>query len=161
MTLFLIRRFLQGAVIIAVMSLIVFVGIYAVGNPVDILINPDATPQIKQQAIAKLGLDKPLVEQYGYFVLRALQGDLGNSFIYDVPALQLILAAMPATLELAICSVIIALVLGIPLGMYAGYWPDSVAARVIMTGSILGFSLPSFWVGAAWAWAIAASCSAT
>lgn len=147
MTLFLIRRFLQGAVIILVMSVIVFVGVYAIGNPVEILINPDATPEIKQRAIEKLGLDKPIYEQYGYFVVRAIQGDLGNSFIYDEPALQLILAAMPATLELAICSLIIALFIGIPLGMIAGYWPDGWGSSIIMTGSILGFSLPSFWVG--------------
>ena len=147
MTLFLIRRLLQGAVIVFAMSLIVFLGVYAIGNPVEILINPDATPEIKQQAIEKLGLDKPVYEQYGYFVVRALQGDLGNSFIYDEPALQLILAAMPATLELAIASLVLAMAFGIPLGMVAGYWPDAWFSRLIMTGSILGFSLPSFWVG--------------
>lgn len=147
MTLFLIRRLLQGCIIIAVMSIIVFAGVYAIGNPVEILINPDATPEIKEQAIRKLGLDKPFIEQYGYFVLRAFQGDLGNSFIYDEPALKLILQAMPATIELALSSMVIALLFGIPLGMCAGYWPDSVGAKVIMTGSILGFSLPSFWVG--------------
>lgn len=147
MTLFLVRRMLQGILIVFAMSVIVFLGVYAIGNPVDILINPDATPEIKQQAIAKLGLDKPVWQQYGYFVIRALQGDLGNSFIYDEPALQLIAQAMPATLELAICSLILALIIGIPLGMAAGYWPDSIGSNVIMTGSILGFSLPSFWVG--------------
>lgn len=147
MTLFLLRRLLQGAIVVLVMSLIVFLGVYAVGNPVDILINPDATPEIKQQAIERLGLDQPFLEQYGTFVVRALQGDLGNSFIYDEPALRLILQAMPATLELALASMLIALVVGIPLGMIAGYWPDGAAANVIMTGSILGFSLPTFWVG--------------
>lgn len=147
MTLFLVRRLLQGTLIIFVMSLIVFMGVYAIGNPVEILINPDATPEIKQQAIEKLGLDKPVYEQYFYFVVNALQGDLGNSFIYDEPALQLILQAMPATLELAISSLVLAMVFGIPLGMVAGYWPDAWFSKLIMTGSILGFSLPSFWVG--------------
>jgi len=147
LTLFLIRRLLQGCTIVALMSIIVFAGVYAIGNPVEILINPDATPEIKEQAIKKLGLDKPFIEQYGYFVLRALQGDLGNSFIYDVPALQLILQVMPATIELALSSMVLALLLGIPLGLCAGYWPDSIGAKIIMTGSIFGFSLPSFWVG--------------
>jgi len=146
-TLFLVRRILQGSVIVFAMSIIVFMGVYAIGNPVEILINPDATPDIKQQAIEKLGLDKPVWEQYGYFLWNALRGDLGNSFIYDEPALQLILQAMPATLELAVASLVLALVFGIPLGMIAGYWPDSVGSKAIMTGSILGFSLPSFWVG--------------
>ncbi|MEM8729744.1 MAG: ABC transporter permease [Pseudomonadota bacterium] len=147
MTLFLVRRMMQGLVIILAMSLIVFLGVYAIGNPVEILINPDATPEIKQQAIEKLGLDKPVFEQYGYFILRALQGDLGNSFIYDEPALKLILEAMPATLELAISSLVLAMVFGIPLGMVAGYWPDAWFSKLIMSASILGFSLPSFWVG--------------
>lgn len=147
MTLFLVQRLLQGVVIIFVMSLIVFMGVYAIGNPVEILINPDATPEIKQQAIEKLGLDKPFHEQYGYFLIRALQGDLGNSFIYDEPALKLILAAMPATLELAISSLVLAMVFGIPLGMVAGYWPEAWFSKLILSASILGFSLPSFWVG--------------
>jgi peptide/nickel transport system permease protein len=147
LTLFLVRRLIQGTIIIIAMSVIVFLGVYAIGNPVEILINPDATPEIKQRAIEKLGLDKPVIEQYGYFVLRALQGDLGNSFIYDEPALKLILAAMPATLELALSSLVLAIIFGIPLGMIAGYWSDGWASNVIMTGSILGFSLPSFWVG--------------
>ena len=147
MTLFLVRRLMQGGLTIFVMSVIVFVGVYAIGNPVEILINPDATPEIKRQAIEKLGLDKPILEQYGVFVWQALQGDLGNSFIYDEPALTLILQAMPATLELALSSMVLAMVLGIPLGMIAGYWPDSTASNVIMTGSIFGFSLPTFWVG--------------
>lgn len=147
MTLFLVRRIMQGTIIIIAMSIIVFLGVYAIGNPVEILINPDATPEIKQRAIEKLGLDKHVIEQYGYFVVRALQGDLGNSFIYDEPALKLILEAMPATLELALSALVLALIFGIPLGMIAGYWPDSWGSNVIMTGSILGFSLPSFWVG--------------
>lgn len=147
MTHFLLRRLFQGVIVIFVMSLIVFMGVYAIGNPVEILINPDATPEIKARAIERLGLDKPLIEQYGHFLWGAVRGDLGNSFIYDVPALQLILKAMPATLELAMSSMVIALVLGIPLGMYAGYYPDSRASHIIMTGSILGFSLPTFWVG--------------
>ncbi|MEM9429064.1 MAG: ABC transporter permease [Pseudomonadota bacterium] len=147
MTLFLVRRLLQGCVVIVAMSVLVFLGVYAIGNPVEILINPDATPEIKQAAIEKLGLDRPVWEQYGVFVWQALQGDLGNSFIYDEPALKLIAQAMPATLELAVTSLVLALIMGIPLGMVAGYWPDSWASNLIMTGSILGFSLPSFWVG--------------
>lgn len=147
MNVFLIRRLFQGALVVFIMSLVVFFGVYAVGNPVEILINPDATPEIKQQAIEKLGLDKPILQQYGHFLLGALKGDLGNSFIYDEPALQLILSAMPATLELAICSLLLALAIGIPLGMLAGYWPNSLGSKVIMTASIFGFSLPSFWVG--------------
>jgi peptide/nickel transport system permease protein len=76
-----------------------------------------------------------------------LRGDFGNSFIYNEPALRLILQRLPTTLELAFTAILMAVVVGIPLGMWAGLKPDSIAGRTIMAGSILGFSLPSFWVG--------------
>jgi peptide/nickel transport system permease protein len=129
------------------MSLLVFVGVYAIGNPVDILINPNADQEDIERAIKGLGLDKPLWEQYLVFLKQALLGDLGKSFVFNVPALQLILERMPATLELAVSAMLIAIVLGIPLGLWAGLKPESVAGKTIMTGSILGFSLPTFWVG--------------
>lgn len=147
MTLFIFRRVLQGAFVIVLMSLVVFVGIYAIGNPIDILINPDAPPQIRQDTIERLGLDQPLPVQYLRFVQGALQGDLGNSYVYNVPAFSLILAALPATLELAFAGLFIALALGVPLGIWAGYRPDHWTSRLIMGLSILGFSLPTFWVG--------------
>jgi len=125
----------------------VFVGVYAIGNPVDILINPQADQEDIERAIKGLGLDKPLWEQYLVFLRQALAGDLGKSFAYNVPAIQLIVERMPATLELASAAMLIAIVLGLPLGLWAGLKPGSVAGRTIMTGSILGFSLPTFWVG--------------
>jgi peptide/nickel transport system permease protein len=78
---------------------------------------------------------------------RALQGDLGRSFVYSEPALTLILQKMPATLELAFGAMFISILVGLPLGLYAGLKPDSAGAKAIMAGSILGFSLPTFWVG--------------
>ena len=147
MTVFLIRRILQSIVVLFIMSVLVFVGVYAIGNPVDILINPEATPEEFERAIKALGLDKPMWEQYWIFLVKALHGDLGNSFVFNEPALKLILTRMPATLELAFGAMIIAVTIGIPLGMYAGLRPDALFSRIIMTGSILGFSLPTFWVG--------------
>jgi peptide/nickel transport system permease protein len=147
MTLFIFRRVLQGMLVIFLMSLVVFVGIYQIGNPVDILINPEAPPHIRQQTIERLGLDQPLPTQYIRFALGALQGDLGDSYVYNVPAFQLIAAALPATLELAFAGLFLALVMGIPLGMWAGYRPDHWSSKLIMGLSILGFSLPTFWVG--------------
>jgi peptide/nickel transport system permease protein len=144
---YVIRRLLQSVVVLFAMSLLVFAGVYAIGNPVDILINPQADQEDIERAIKGLGLDKPLWEQYLVFVRQALAGDLGKSFAFNVPAIQLILERMPATLELASAAMLIAIVLGLPLGLWAGLKPDSVAGRTIMTGSILGFSLPTFWVG--------------
>jgi peptide/nickel transport system permease protein len=146
-TVYLLRRLLQAAIVVLAMSLIVFIGVYAIGDPVEILISPDADQFEKERAIAALGLDKPLWEQYLVFLGRALQGDLGRSFVYNEPALQLILNRMPATLELAIAALVFALLVGLPLGMYAGLRPHSTGAKAIMAGSILGFSLPTFWVG--------------
>jgi peptide/nickel transport system permease protein len=133
--------------VLFVMSLLVFFGVYAIGNPVDILVNPNADQQDIARAIAELGLDQPLYLQYWHFLSGALSGDLGVSFSTGIPALELIFQRMPATLELAAASMVIAILFGIPLGLYAGLRPESKLARGIMAGSILGFSLPTFWVG--------------
>src|ERR671938_351182 len=131
MLVYLIRRLGQSLLVVAVMATLVFVAMYAVGDPVDILASPDAD-QAERDAIARrLGLDRPLWEQFGLFAWRALHGDLGRSFVYNVPAVDVILQRLPATLELAL----------------AGLKPQSWVGRTIMSGSILGFSLPNFWIG--------------
>ena len=147
MLVFIIRRGLQSVAVLFAMSLLVFVGVYAVGNPIDILINPQADQQDRERAIQALGLDKPLWAQYLSFLNGAVHGDLGRSFVHSTSALGLILERMPATLELALAAMLIAIVLGIPLGLWAGLRPNGFAGRTIMAGSILGFSLPTFWVG--------------
>jgi peptide/nickel transport system permease protein len=144
---FTIRRLGQSVFVLAVMALIVFLGVYAIGNPIDLLVNPQADDAERARATAALGLDKPLLEQFAVFVTRAASGDLGRSFVYNVPAVQLILDKLPATLELAAAAMVIAIAIGIPLGLLAGLRPHSFAGRAIMAGSILGFSLPTFWVG--------------
>jgi peptide/nickel transport system permease protein len=144
---FFIRRVIQSLIVVLVMSLVVFVGVHVVGDPVHILISDDMTQAEIEAFIQKLGLDRPVHEQYFHFLANALRGDLGNSFVYGEPALKLILQRMPATLELAFAAFLLAIVFGIPLGMYAGLKPESPASRAIMAGSILGFSLPTFWVG--------------
>ena len=130
-----------------VMSILVFVGVNLVGDPVDMLVNPEADQQEIERVIKDLGLDRPVTEQYWYFLINAFQGDLGRSFIFGEPALKLIVQRMPATIELALFSLFIAIVFGIPLGMYAGLKPNTRISRTIMASSILGFSMPTFWVG--------------
>ena len=147
MLVFLLRRLMQSGAVLLAMSLLVFVGVYAVGNPVDILVNPEADRAEMDRAVAALGLDKPLWTQYAIFVKQALAGDFGNSFVHGTSATQLILQRMPATLELAVAALLIAVALGIPLGLWAGLRPESRSGRTIMGLSILGFSLPTFWVG--------------
>ena len=147
MTVFIIRRFLQALLVVFIMSMIVFLGVSVVGDPLDSLVSPEATPEEVAQIRIAFGLDKPIYIQYFYFVGGVLEGDFGKSFIFGEPALKLILHHMPATIELALVSLIMAIVLGIPLGLYAGLFPERRSSRVIMAGSILGFSLPTFWVG--------------
>jgi len=146
-TAFILRRLAQSLLVLFVTSMLVFGGLYVVGDPVEILVHPEADQIEKDRARVALGLDKPLPEQYFIFLKGALTGNLGNSFVYARPALEVILERMPATMELAVLAMLISVLLGIPLGLYAGLRPNSPFSRLIMTSSIVGFSLPTFWVG--------------
>ncbi len=147
MLVYLIRRLLQSAAVLFVMSLLVFVGVFAIGDPVEILINPEADQAEIERVRTSLGLHLPLWRQYLVFLRNAVGGDLGHSFAFSVPAIQLIFERMPATLELAFAATFMGVLLGVPLGMVAGLKPESTIGKSIMAGSILGFSLPTFWVG--------------
>lgn len=147
MIVYLIRRFGQSLLAIAAMAVLVFLGVYAIGNPVDVLINPEATQAEVIATTERLGLDKPLYEQFGIFVVNMFQGDLGTSFVFGRPAVDVILDRLPATMELAMTALILSVGIGVPLGVWAGLRPESIAGRTIMGGSILGFSLPNFWQG--------------
>lgn len=140
-------RLLQAGFVVLAMTVIVFIGISVVGDPVETLVSQDADQAERLRTIAAFGLDRPLWSQYLAFLNGAAHGDLGRSFVYNEPALKIILQRMPATLELAFAAMILAILIGIPLGLYAGVKPQSPLAKALMTGSILGFSLPGFWVG--------------
>jgi peptide/nickel transport system permease protein len=142
-----VRRVLQTLLVVLVMSALVFVGLYLIGDPVNMLASPEATQAERELIRQSLGLNLPLWQQYFIFLSKAVHLNFGNSFLTGEPAMHLILQRMPATLELATVAMLISLLLGIPLGIYAGLRPDSVGARSVMGGSVLGFSLPNFWVG--------------
>ncbi|AQZ50962.1 ABC transporter permease [Martelella mediterranea] len=144
---FLIRRLLQAIVVVFAMSLIVFLGVYAIGNPIDVLIDPGATQAIRQQLIEQYGLDQPLWQQYLTFLGNVAHGDLGKSMVYNISVTSLVFSRLPATVELVAVAVFLATAIGIPAGLYAGYRPKSLAARAIMALSVLGFSVPTFWIG--------------
>ncbi|MCZ8102682.1 MAG: ABC transporter permease [Alsobacter sp.] len=147
MLVYFIRRLGQAVLVVAVMATIVFVSIFMIGNPVDVLANPNADQKEMAEIAARLGLDKPLWEQFALFVWNGLHGDLGRSFVFNEPALKLIIQRMPATMELALLALVFSIAIGIPLGVIAGLYPDNIVGRSIMGGSILGFSLPNFWIG--------------
>jgi len=144
---FFIQRVLQALLVMVAMSVIVFIGVYAIGNPVDVMIDPAADQATREALIHRYGFDKSLLQQYFIFAGNLLHGDLGESFIYRLPVTGLILSRFPATFELTVLAMLIASVVGIPLGLWAGYRPDSLASRCIMGLSVLGFSVPTFWVG--------------
>jgi peptide/nickel transport system permease protein len=127
---------MQSIIVVAVMSLIVFVGVNIVGDPVDMLINPEADQAEIARVIRDLGLDRPVHEQYLYFIKNAFQGDLGKSFVFGVSALKLIVQRIPATFELALSALLMAVIIGVPLGVYAGMRPNAISSRTIMAGSI-------------------------
>lgn len=147
MTVYVLRRLAQTLLVLFVTSGLVFGGLYLVGDPVEILVNPQADQEERARTAAALGLDRPALEQYWIFLKGAFTGDLGKSFVFGRSALEVIIERMPATLELAFLAMVMSVGLGIPLGLYAGLRPHGLAARSIMAGSILGFSLPTFWVG--------------
>jgi peptide/nickel transport system permease protein len=120
-------RLAQALVVMLVMSVLVFVGVYAIGSPIDVLIGPDVSQELRLQTIAQYGLDRPLWEQYLTFLGRVLHGDFGRSFVFGMPVMDLILSRLPATLELTLAAV--------RRGadrhsrrIYAGYRPDSFAS---------------------------------
>jgi peptide/nickel transport system permease protein len=144
---YILRRLLQALLVMAVMSGLVFVGLYMIGDPVSMMASPEATELERDAIRATFGLNKPIWEQYGLFMSHALQLDFGKSFLNGQSAMGLILERMPATLELACVSMFLSIAVGVPLGILAGLKPEALSTRGIMTGSVLGFSLPNFWVG--------------
>jgi len=142
-----LRSVLQALAVLLLMTVIVFFGLHMIGNPVDILIGQDVDQIDRLRIIKELGLDQPIWRQYLAFLNGALHGNLGNSFVYNTPAIQLIFQRLPATLELAVAALIMSVLIGIPLGLLAGLFPQHPLSRLAMTGSILGFSLPTFWIG--------------
>lgn len=133
--------------VILVVSIVVFVLSSFTGDPVFMILPPDA-PQSEVEAVRiRLGLDQPIYEQYRRFVVNMLKGDFGISYVFNRPALDLILERAPATLEMVFISVLMTIVFAIPLGIYAGANPNTKLSKAIMTGSLVGISLPSFWVG--------------
>jgi len=144
---FVFKRILQSVIVLFVMSLVVFFMIHVVGDPVDMLVNPESLPDEIERVRRDFGLDQPAYVQYWRFLMGALSGDLGNSYIFGRPALALIAERFPATLELALAALFIATAIGLPLGIYAGLYPNGWITRLIMSGSVLGISIPTFWLG--------------
>lgn len=147
MQLFIVNRLFQALIVVFVMSALVFVGLFLVGDPTSMLVSPDATDLEREALRRSLGLDQPIFVQYLRFLSQIVQGDFGRSFLTGQPTMELILQRAPATLELAVVAMTIAVAVGVPLGIWAGLRPGAPSAKAVMAGSMLGVSLPNFWIG--------------
>ncbi len=147
MTAFVIRRLLQAVVVLLTVAFIAFTLFQYVGDPVSNLVGQDATPQQRAELRAALGLDQPFFVQFAHFAGNALRGEFGLSLRQGRKVSALIAERLPATLELSFAAGLIALVVGIPMGVYAALRRDSVGAQLLMAVSLLGVSLPTFLIG--------------
>ena len=141
---FFLKRLLQAFVVMLVISVIAFSVRSALGDPVRQLAGMNVTWAQRQAIRTKLGLDKPILFQYSHFLRNALRGDLGMSYFYKRPVVEVILQKMPATLELVFAAVLLVILLSVPLGVYSAIYSRSIISRIIMGGSIVGLSIPVF-----------------
>lgn len=144
---YIVKRLSQTVVVLLVVAMVVFILTNYIGDPVSAILTEEATYETIQEVREQLGLNDPLPIQFINFIKDAVRGDFGNSYVYKQPVLQLIAERMPATLELVAITALMTLIIAIPLGVFAGAFPKSKISKLIMTGSILGISLPTFWIG--------------
>ena len=144
---FIVRRLMQSLIVIVGVTAITFVALQIGGDPTYLYVSERATAEEIQQTRVALGFDKPLYEQYFTFIGRLAHGDFGTSLSYKRPALDAVLEALPATIELTVFSMILAIGLAIPLGVFAALYRGTSVDGSIMTMGMLGQSIPSFWLG--------------
>lgn len=144
---FILQRLLQSLATLVGVTIVVFGIVRLTGDPTLNLLPLDASPEVRQKVYEQLGLDRPLPVQYFTFVTQALQGDLGQSMRWHVPALSLIKDRLPATIELAVVSAIFSLLVAIPMGIASAIRPGSLVDRVGKVIALLGQSIPHFWTG--------------
>lgn len=144
---FLIKNILQIISVLFIITLIVFFLVNVSGDPVSLKLPLEATEEQRQELIHNLGLDKPLHVQYGIFLKDLVTGDFGKSINYSLPALPIVLERLPATIELAIAAMIIAILISVPLGVLSATKRNSIFDVFITGVSVLGKAMPSFWIG--------------
>ncbi|MFO1396568.1 MAG: ABC transporter permease [Burkholderiales bacterium] len=147
MTAFVLRRILQSALVLAVVAFIAFGLFNFTGDPVNFMVGQDATMQDRQRLREELGLDRPFYVQFARFLGNAVHGDFGLSLRQARPVSVLLKERLPATLELATAAALLALVVGIPMGVYTALRRESWFAHVLLAGSLIGVSLPTFLIG--------------
>ena len=145
----LLLRLGQALLVMFAVTGIAFLMFRFVGDPVSIMAREGASQAEKEELRHSLGLDQPVIVQYARFVGRVAQGDLGNSFRNQRPVVELLAERLPATLELVLVATLLALAIGLPLGVFCALKPDGAIARAIQTLSLVGISMPTFVTGIA------------
>lgn len=144
---YILKSLLQVIPVLFFISLIVFVLVRVTGDPVALMLPETATEEDRQALAQALGLDMPLITQYILFLTSALQGDFGNSFHYGQSALPLVLERLPASFELAIAAMLLAVLLAVPLGIFSAVKRNTFADLIISGLSVIGKAMPNFWMG--------------
>ncbi len=147
MFVFVLRRLLQAAVVLVVVAFVAFLLFQYVGDPVVFLLGQDAKPDQIAQLRTDLGLDQPFFVQFWHFALNAVQGEFGLSLRQGAKVSRLLMERFPATLELSLVAAALALLIGLPLGVYCALKRGSFLSQLFMLGSLLGVSLPTFLIG--------------
>ncbi len=144
---YILRRLLQGLVLLVLVATIVFFLGRLTGNPVDLMLPEDATPEDRQALTETLGLDGPLHRQFGIFIANALRGDLGQSIRHRQPAVEVFFSRLPNTLLVVPGAMMLAVILAVPLGILSALYRGSIIDRVAGTIAVLGIATPHFWLG--------------
>jgi peptide/nickel transport system permease protein len=144
---FIVRRLLQSVLVMLAVGFIAFSLFNFVGDPVSLMLPPEATQADRDEVRKSLGLDQPFYVQFGTFIGNALQGNFGISLRLGRPVSDLLVERLPATLELALMAAFFGLIVGIPVGVYTALKRDKWTSKVLLTGSLIGVSLPNFLIG--------------
>ena len=144
---YLVKRLLQIIPVLFIITFVVFVLVYLAGDPVALMLPEDASEADREALRTALGLNQPFLYQYFHFISDLIQGNFGTSFRYHQEALPLVLERLPATFELAAASMLIAIIIAIPLGIFSAQKRNSFVDLFITGGSVLGKAMPSFWLG--------------
>ena len=152
MILIILKRLFQAVIVLFSVALISFLIFRFVGNPVDNILGQEATVADRTEMIERLGLNDPVIVQYGRFVWNAIHFEFGISYRTAEPVSELIISRLPATIELAVISALFALVLGVALGIITAIWRGRVWVGILMSTSLIGVSLPTFLIGVLLIW---------
>ena len=144
---FTIRRLLQAVLVMITVALISFTLFRFVGDPVNQMVGIETTPEQREALRERLGLNDPVIVQFGRFMVKAAQFDFGTSYQFHQPVAELIGRRLPAMLELSVVSALFALLVGIPMGVYTGLNRNSVLSKLFLSVSLIGISLPTFFIG--------------